>query len=258
LNALGSARTQSPGPEGPPMSVARAARAPAGRAAPRRSSFAGGGLVPLGAALYVLAAVQFVACIACTAYRYGPPAYDPARVTISDLQALSCGAFQGAPVCSPLHALANLSVAVLGLSMVVGSLALRPALPGGRRRDVALGLLVVAGLGAFANAFTPEDVTLTGDTVTALVAFLGANFGMIQLGRAMATEPRWRGYGTFARVLGAVGVAAVILDGLGLGTAIGEGAIEWLIVAPVLVWIPALGVRVILGRRDGGGSVRCS
>ncbi len=59
-----------------------------------------------------------------------------------------------------------------------------------------------------------------------------ANFGLIQIGRTMSTEPRWRGYRLFTRALGIVGVAAITLDVLGLGTAIGMGAIEWLIVAP--------------------------
>ena len=82
-----------------------------------------------GAVFYIVAAVQFVVCMLVTASRYGPPAYEPATDTISDLQAVSCGTFQGAQVCSPLHALANLSVAVLGLLIIVGSLSLRPAFP---------------------------------------------------------------------------------------------------------------------------------
>jgi hypothetical protein len=201
-----------------------------------------------GAVFYIVAAVQFVVCIAVTASRYGPAAYEPATDTISDLQAVSCGTFQGAQVCSPLHALANLSVAALGLLIIAGSLSLRAQLPGGRRRDVAIGLLVVAGLAAFANAFTPEDVTLTGDTVTAIIAFLGANLGLIQFGRAISIGPWRRGYRLFSQVLGTVGIAALILDGFGVGTAIGTGTIEWLIVGPILVWAPATGFRLILGK----------
>jgi len=213
-----------------------------------------GKLATSGAALYAVAAVQFVVCIAVTASRYGPPAYDPVTNTISDLQAINCGIFQGAQVCSPLHVLANASVAILGLLIIAGSLLLRPALVGGRRRDAAVGLLVVAGLGAVANAFTPEDVTLAGDTITALVAFLGANFGLIQIGRAMSIEPRGLGYGRFTQVLGSVGVAAIILDGFGIGVVIGTGAIEWLIIAPILVWAPAFGVRLFLETRQANRS----
>lgn len=206
----------------------------------------GGRLPSYGAILYSVAAIQFIVCMAFTASRYGPPSYNPATDTISDLQAVNCGTFQGAQVCSPLHFLANISVAVLGLLIILGSLSLRPTIPGGRRKDLAVGLLVLAGLGTLANAFTPEDVTLTGDTVTALVAFLGANFGLIQIGRAVSIEPQWRGYRLLSQGLGTVGIAALTLDGLGLGTVIGTGAIEWLIVAPILIWTLAIGVRLII------------
>jgi len=214
---------------------------------PRVQRPATGQFASYGAVLYILAAVQFVVCMAVTASRYGPPAYNPVTDTISDLQAVNCGTFLGAYVCSPLHDLANISVAALGFLIIAGSLVLRPRFPSGRRRDVAIGLLVVAGLASFANAFTPEDVTLTGDTLTAIIAFLGANFGLIQIGRAVST-PQWRGYSLFSQALGTIGIAALILDGFGFGTVAGMGAIEWLIVAPILIWAPATGVRSILGK----------
>jgi Protein of unknown function (DUF998) len=201
----------------------------------------------IGAALYVVATTEFVICMAVAASHYGPPAYNPITDSISDLQAVNCGTFQGAQVCSPLHTLANLSVAMLGLSIAIGSLFLRGALPGGRRGDLAICLLVIAGLAAFANAFTPEDVTLTGDTVTAIIAFIGANFGLIQIGRAMSTEAVWRSYRLLSQALGTVGIAALILDGLGLARVIGMGMTEWLIVAPILIWAPAIGLYSTLG-----------
>jgi len=215
-----------------------------------RATRPGGKLVPYGAAFYIVAAVQFVICIVVTASHYGPNIYSPVTDTISDLQAVHCGIFQDVQVCSPLNALANLSVAVLGLLMIVGSLLLRPVLPCGRRRDVAIGLLIVAGLGAFANAFTPQDVTWTGDLVTALIAFLGANSGLIQIGRTMTADPIWRSYRLFTQVLGTIGLAALILDRFGLGTIIGEGSIEWLIVAPILIWAPVMGAHLILEPRS--------
>lgn len=101
-------------------------------------------------------------------------------------------------------------------------------------------------MAAFANAFTPENVTWTGDLVIAIIAFLGANFGLLQIGRAVSSAPHWRDYGLFSQTLGTFGVAALILDGFGLGTVIGEGAIEWLVVAPILIWAPATGFRLIL------------
>ena len=192
--------------------------------------------------------------MAVTAAHYGPPPYNPVSDTISDLQAVHCGPFQGAQVCSPLHAVANLSVAVIGLLMITGSLSLRRALPGGSRRDKAAWLFVIAGLAAFTNAFTPEDVTVAGDAITAFVIFIGTNFGLILIGKAMLAEHRWRGLALSAEALGSLGVASIILDVLGFGTVMGEGLIEWLVIAPFLIWAPAVGLRVIFDPQPAVGS----
>lgn len=204
-------------------------------------------LVSYAAIFYIVAVVEFIICVSLAGFRYGPPTYNPVTITISDLQAVSCGTFQGAHVCSPLHTLANVSVAVLGVLIIAGSILLHPFLPGGRRKDFAIGLLVIAGLATFANAFTPEDVTWIGDLVTAIIAFLGANFGLIQIGRAWSMNPQCRGYAKFSQTLGTIGMAAFILDGFGLGSVIGLGAIEWLIIAPILIWACATGLLIIFG-----------
>ena len=133
----------------------------------------------------------------------------------------------------------------MGLLIAAGSLLIRTALPPSRRRDTAVGLLVVAGLASFANAFTPEDVTYVGDLVTALVAFLGANFGLIQIGRVMSADPQWGRYSGFTKALGIEGVAAIILDGFGVAALVGDGGAEWLIIAPILVWAPVIGIRLL-------------
>src|ERR1700722_4841686 len=150
--------------------------------------------VSLGAALYIAAAVQFLIGMTVAVLYYGPPPYSLQQNSISDLQAVSCGLVQGNQVCSPLHTVANSSVAILGLLLVAGTVLIRTGFPAGRRWSVALGLLVLAGAGAIANAFTPEDVSLTADKLTALVAFLGANFGLIQIGRRMSKGSGFRGF----------------------------------------------------------------
>ncbi len=198
-----------------------------------------------GAVVYIVGVVQFFVCVFVTALHFGPPSYDPLRITISDLQAVNCGIFQGNEVCSPLHLLANTSVAVLGLSLILGSLLIRTALPADRGRTSAIGLLVVAGLATFVNAFTPEDVTIIGDTATALVAFLCANFGLIQVGRLMSRDPKWRNFHIFTEISGIIGLTGLILDGADLAGPLGGGGNEWLIVGPILVWALAVGVRLL-------------
>lgn len=201
--------------------------------------------VRCGAAAYIVGVVQFFAAVAVTASRYGPASYNPLRDTVSDLQAVNCGIFQGNEVCSPLHLVANSSVAVLGLLFITGSVLIRTAFPAGSKRKVAVGLLVVAGLATFANAFTPEDVTLLGDLVTALVAFLCANFGLVEMGRVMSGNPRWGRLRPFTEVLGVLGLAGLIVDGASPSWPLGAGGDEWLTIAPVLVWALVVGVRLL-------------
>jgi hypothetical membrane protein len=204
-------------------------------------------LVRYGAFLYVLGAVQFVVGIVVAALYYGPPRYNIQGNSISDLQAVNCGLFQGSQVCSPLHLIANSSVTLLGLLLVLGTLLIRARFPTGRRRTIALGLLVIGGLGAAANGFTPEDVTLAGDTLTALIAFLGANLGLVQVGRLMARDPGWGRFRLYTEISGVVGLVALILYGANTTGPLGAGVMEWLIVVPVFVWVLVIGTHLFRG-----------
>jgi hypothetical membrane protein len=201
--------------------------------------------VRYGAFFYVLAAVQFITSMIVAALYYGPPSYDIQRNSISDLQASNCGMFQGSQVCSPLHLIANSSVTLLGLLLVFGTLLTHTRFPAGRSRRIGLGLLVVGGLGATTNGFTPEDVTLFGDTLTALIAFLGANLGLIQIGRLMAGDPKWSNFRRYTETSGAVGLVALILYGTDITGPLGSGGMEWLIVVPVTIWVLVVGINLL-------------
>jgi hypothetical protein len=152
-----------------------------------------------------------------------------------------CGLFQGSQVCSPANLEANLSVALAGLLLIFGTVMIRDTLPKSPSLPSAIALLVAAGVGSFLNAFTPEDVTFVGDVVTALVIFLGANFGLVQIGKAFGPGR----FGTFSKALGALGLAALILDGVGASAFLGMGTLEWLVVSPVLVWEAVMGASLL-------------
>jgi hypothetical membrane protein len=201
--------------------------------------------VRLGAIAYLVGVVQFLLAAILSIIYYGPPSYNLQRDSISDLQAVKCGIFQGNQVCSPLHLVANLSVTILGLLLILGSLLIRPTFPAGRGRSVALALLVLAGLGTAANGFTPEDVTLTGDALTAFFAFLCANLGLIQLGRVTARDAQLRGQGAYALISGAAGLAALILYAANVTGPLGMGGMEWLIIGPILLWMLVVGTRLV-------------
>lgn len=204
----------------------------------------GSNLIRYGGIAFLIGAIQFLIGMFVTILKYGPPSYNFQRNSISDLQAIHCGLFSGNQVCSPLHTVANFSVAVVGLLLVIGTLLIRSNFPKNRRSSIAFAILIIGGLGAFANGFTPEDVTLVGDTATALVAFLGANFGLIQLGRAMSQIVEWHNVRAYTKISGAFGLVALILDGVNITGPLGSG-IEWFIVAPVVLWMFVFGIQLL-------------
>lgn len=205
--------------------------------------------VRIGGIFYALAPIQFVVCMFITALYYGPASYNPLSDTISDLQAVKCGLFQGNPVCSPLHLLANSSVVALGLMIVAGTFLIRPIFPLTLKRTIALSLLIAGGLGAVANGFAPEDVSFAGDVFTALIAFLGANFGLVQIGGLMSNIPSLSGLRIPTRILGSMGLGALIADGVNIVPQY-PGLVEKTIVAPVLVWSFVVGIRILTTTRS--------
>ncbi len=200
--------------------------------------------VRLGAIFYAVAPLQFWVCMLTTAHYYGPPSYNLLSDTISDLQAVKCGLFQGNPVCSPMHVLANSSVVVVGLLLIAGTFLIRSIFLMTRIRTIALSLLIAAGLAAVANGFTPEDVTFEGDVVTALIVFLGANFGLVQIGKLMSNIPGLSGLRIPTQILGVVGLGALIVDGINIVPQY-PGFLEWTIVVPVLIWSFVVGIRIL-------------
>jgi hypothetical membrane protein len=198
-----------------------------------------------GAVLYVVGAVQFLVGMVVSGLLYGPPTYDLQRNAISDLQAVNCGLYDGHQVCSPAHLVANSSVALIGLLLIVGSMLIRTALSPGRTRSVGVGLLILAGLGAIGNGFTPEDVNPTGDFLTALLAFVGANLALIVIGVTMSRDAGWRGFGAYTKISGVVGLVAFVLYLANVTGPLGTGGMEWLIVVPIVQWMFVVGAHIV-------------
>lgn len=183
------------------------------------------------------------------ALSYGPPPYHFASNSISDLQAVRCGDFDGQHVCSPAHAAANAGVFLAGICLIFGTLLAWPTITReGQYRKPAYSL-VLAGIAAAANAFTPEDVTLIGDVITAFIIFLATDVGLILLGRLSSRAPGLRRLFAYPAILGEFGFLVLILWSLGLTGPLGAG-IEWLVVAPILVWMLVTGT-LIMARHRG-------
>lgn len=201
-----------------------------------------------GGALLLLGAVLFTVGMVVAIVLYGPPPYSFRNTSISDLQAIYCGSLDGQPVCSPGYLFANAAVFLAGTCLMAG--VLRGwrvwAVRGGSSRGP--GLLILGGAGAVANAFTPADVTLIGDAVTAYIAFVGANLGLVVLSRHVSSTNGWNGYSLYSYASGVVGLAALLAYSLGLYGALGNGGIEWVITLPIILWMGVSGVVLSRGQ----------
>jgi hypothetical membrane protein len=168
---------------------------------------------------------------------------------ISDLGAVHCAttSYGGFTyyVCSPLHTVFNVSIIVFGLCLVVGAILSSAAFPRRRLSAVGLAFLVLSGIGAIGVGLAPEDVNGNIHGISGILAFLGENVGLILLGGAVARDPSWRGYAPFSVAMGLVGLAALVLEIIGLWGPVGPGGMERLVVAPGLLWLVVVGARIL-------------
>src|SRR5437763_1186700 len=73
----------------------------------------------VGPAFYMASLQFFIVMVACALA--WPTHYSALNNTISDLGNTACGAYSGRYVCSPWHALMNVSFVTLGITMMAGS-----------------------------------------------------------------------------------------------------------------------------------------
>lgn len=213
-----------------------------------RSVHYGAVLWIVGVAAFLVA--QVVVQLAWDAHA-GNPTYSLTQNYISDYGAVHCGTFGGRSVCSPLHDVFNGAIIAMGLLLIGGALLLPTALPARRTRGIALGLLIVAGIGSVGVGIFPEDVNLSAHSVSAFLAFFAANFALLMLALVMFRDTRWDGYRAYTFLSGVVGFVALGLfgakayEGVGFWHDWGAGGMERLIVAPVLLWAMLVAVHLL-------------
>jgi len=181
-----------------------------------------------------------------TQLAWNPP-YSPTTDTISELGVVRCGQLvspeTGAAlyVCSPWHVVFNASTIAFGVLLVLGALLVAPGFRQGRLRTLGLGLLSVAGAGAVGVGLSPVDVNGPVHAICSLLVFLGGGVAVLALGRVMTGDPRWEELGAYSMGSGAVALAAVGADLLGVYGPLGVGGIERVIVVPVFLWLVIVG-----------------
>ena len=202
-----------------------------------------------GAALWLVAALQFVVVMAIVQLAWtGHPAYSLTNDAMSDLGNTQCGPWPHAnstDICSPWHDVFNGSVIVLGLLTLLGAILVRTGFPLRRISTIGLWLLALSGAGSVAVGLAPENVHLGIHVVGALIAFLGANLGLVVLGIAMFRDTRWSGLRAYTVFSGLVGLAALVLYARGIDAYLGSGGMERLVVAPLLLWLVVSSVNLL-------------
>jgi hypothetical membrane protein len=197
-----------------------------------------------GAILWIVGVLEFIVGMIVTQLGWTTP-YSLQNNYISDLGAVYCGEYAGRYVCSPWHDVFNISIILLGVLLILGTILLRTGFPPRTSRTLGLGLLVVAGIGAIGVGLSPEDVNLRVHTVSALLAFAGGGLALVVLGFAMFRDTRWDGFRAFSIFCGLIGLVALVLFVAGVYGPLGVGGMERLIVAPVLLWALVCGLHLV-------------
>jgi len=197
-----------------------------------------------GALLILAGSLIFIAGMIVTQLGWTTP-YSLLHNYISDLGAVHCQTWSHGYVCSPWHDVFNATIIVLGIFVILGVLLISSAFPPRGTRTVGLGLLAIAGLGSIGVGLFPEDVNLGAHTISAAIAFIAGNLGLIVLSLAMFRDTRWDGYRSFTLFLGLIGLVALVLFELKIWGALGVGGMERLIVAPLLLWMIVAAIHLL-------------
>lgn len=206
--------------------------------------------LPLGAAVLVLNAVQWVVSEAVTAAAWTSPPYNYATNYISDMGVPDCGTeFQDRIICSPDHTLMNTSFIVQGVLFAAGVVLLAVPLFTGRARRVvialagahAVGFLLI---GLFHGSADGPRHSLGLHVGGAAVAILCANTIVIMAGSLRGLQLP-RAYRVFSITVGALGLLSEGFVGASTSTA---GIFERGGVYSWLLWSVVTGVSLLVGR----------
>jgi hypothetical protein len=185
--------------------------------------------------------VLFLAGEAISAAAWRTPSYSYLTNWISNLGVPDAGSFQGRQIDSPLHLVMNTGFVVGGIAFLIGVLLLAGTLSGRVRwTTLILGVVTAAGyvlVGAFhTSTASTADGTIGLHFTGAFLVILGGNILAIILGIYWSTRPDARRLGHASAVLGALGLAAVLVLAFTATTTAPNGLIERIAVYTILLW----------------------
>ncbi len=174
---------------------------------------------------------------------------------ISDLGAVVCREIDGSPVCSPGNVFMNGAFVVQGFVTAVGGLlATHLLLPHRAIRWVVTVLLLISAAGSVMVGFFHGSFGLppTGlnrlHWLGAAMAIFGGNLGILVFG----VSAIWRGprsWAVFAISAGSVGLIALFCFRSPIERMLGSGLLERLAVDPIIVWVIATGIMLLIRSR---------
>jgi hypothetical membrane protein len=195
----------------------------------------------VGGAAWVLTVLYFIGQIVAQAAWKTP--YSLIDNRVSDLGSTACGrTVANTLICSPLHAVMNLTFILTGGLILVGLFLTRSIWPRRRLTTWGLALLAVAGAGTMLVGLSPENVNVVLHVIGALNIPAG-NVAMILLGLAIWRDRRgMAGFSVVAGVFGLLGMLAgpflVIL------TSHGGGVAERIALYPLIIWLIVFGLAI--------------
>jgi hypothetical membrane protein len=181
---------------------------------------------------------QYFVVQAVVASRWSTP-YSLKANTISDLGNTACGRFSARPVCSPLHALMNLSFLALGLSMAIGSILIYYLLPARRSSRWGFRAMAVAGLGVVLVGLFPENTVSTLHGIGAALPFTIGNVAVVALGLAL---PLPRSLRIPSVLAGTLALVALVSYASNIDWGLGAGGMERIVAYPQTVWLIVVGL----------------
>jgi hypothetical membrane protein len=214
-----------------------------------------------GSVAWLVSSVQFIVAMVVTQLGW-TTSYSLSGNTISDLGVVKCGQLTSPEtgvtmyVCSPWHAVFNVSVVLFGLLVILGSVLAASGFLRSRSRSLGVGLLCLAGIGAIGVGLFPEDVNQSAHAISSLFAFVGGGVAMVLLSQAMAGDSRWDGFRAYTLLSGLITIIALILYLVGIYGPLGVGGLERVIVAPILLWLIVAGSHLMRARPYASPSVK--
>ncbi len=213
--------------------------------------------IAVAAVLSVLAGLQYIVIETIAASAWTTPTYSYVTNFVSDLGVPACGPFEGREICSPLHTAMNTGFVLQGVLFLGAAVLLRGLLPRrAQRAFLVLSALHASGLvlvGAFhTSTAATADGTITYHYAGATLAILAGNVVAIVAGRQWRAlgAPRW--FGRASALLGASGLAAVIVLVATFGV-LPPGVPERIAVYAYTGWQVLVGTVLLARVRRGAG-----